>query len=247
VIHLNEGAKANIVAKFQQLQAMSMGQFAGMIPLPPHMGQPPPPPGRQSAPAPPGGKHAFFNQLPQDKLLPKELALREALVNWVNNWPELRPPTRPEDSPPHLSDSGQDEEITRCRKDLLPNKVKLVDWIELRIGGEIELKSVAHGQHEVYLRGAGGRKNNGDAGQSAVTAAERHEQKQEAKERFFSNLPEGEFSPEEESLRVALIEFIDSWTGATSPSINDCSTDETVKTARAALLPSNLVPVGASR
>jgi len=213
---------------------------------PPGMGMPPPPPMDMAPPhanAARFDKDAWFATLPADELLPGELALREAIIAWVRRWPQLRPSNRPAGSPPHLADTGLDNDIRRCRTDVLPSKVRLAEWIERRIGGEVELRGVGNGQHAVFLRGSappeaeapaarnsggrdGGSSRNGSGGGSP-----------EEKERFFASLPQDEFSQEEDDMRAVLLDFLERWTGSNPPLISDCSSEEEFTKARRSLLP----------
>merc|ERR550517_240208 len=100
------------------------------------MHQPIPHPGMMHGRAPPAPYNVdpdnFFENLPADMLLPAELALREAIMNLIQRWSKNKPPS--------MREASSDPEVRRCKVDLLPPKVPLVDWIERRIGGEIELR-----------------------------------------------------------------------------------------------------------
>ena len=93
-------------------------------------------------------EEAYFNTLPTDELLPQERGLRKAILSWIlrSNKDGIRRGT-----PLHLSDAAGEQEIKRAQQDALPPKIKLYDWIERRVGGEVVLRAVANGQHEVYL------------------------------------------------------------------------------------------------
>lgn len=235
VVYLTESARASVMAKFQQMSGMAPPMGPGMLPMGPPM-MPVPPMGVVPAPCagpPPRGaaapdKDAWFAGLPGDELLPGEMALREAILNWIQRWPQLRPANRPPGSPPHLADAGSDNDIRRARTELIPKMVKLADWIERRIGGEVELRMAAtgNGQQEVYLRGTAPPEVNASARGGT-----------EAKERFFASLPEEEFSPEEDELRAALLEFLERWTGATPPALTEAGAEEEISKLRRAVLP----------
>merc|ERR1719379_3158649 len=91
--------------------------------------------GVEAAPVQGGGdkKEQFFASLPDDSFTPEEEDLRDTLLAFLGQW------SGPE--PPSLSDAGGDQEIRRARPLVLPKgcQVSLKDWIERRIGGEIEL------------------------------------------------------------------------------------------------------------
>lgn len=238
VVHLTESAKATVMAKFQQIASR------GPPAMGPGMGGPGMMPGHHAAPPPPAGpppagasarvpvvvdkvdKDTFFANLPTDELLPTEVALRQAMLDWLKRWPATRPANRAPNSAPHLADTGHDAEIRRCKADLLPPKVRLVDWIERRIGGEVDLRPLPNGQHEVHLRGEA----RGNGAQSGTTPAE-------AKEGFFAALPQDEFSSEEEALRAALLGFLDGWSGPNQPTLTDAGSEEQISRCRKALLP----------
>merc|ERR1712113_387272 len=50
-------------------------------------------------------------------------------------------------------------------------------------------------------------------------------------------LPEGDFTPEEDQLRDALLVFIEGWTGVDPPTLSNAGSVPEVQEARAALLP----------
>eukprot|EP00930_Biecheleria_cincta_P070239 TRINITY_DN57892_c0_g1_i1.p1 TRINITY_DN57892_c0_g1~~TRINITY_DN57892_c0_g1_i1.p1 ORF type:complete len:583 (-),score=127.94 TRINITY_DN57892_c0_g1_i1:134-1882(-) len=76
-------------------------------------------------------REAFFKSLPPDGFLPEEEALREALLNFLENWTSV--------DPPNLTDAGSDPEIREARMAALPKTsgCSLKLWIDRRIGGEI--------------------------------------------------------------------------------------------------------------
>jgi len=153
-------------------------------------------PAAPAAPATAAQKEAFFATLPADELLDSEVELRQALLNFMEQWEKGG-------APPTMADTGADPEINRWRKEVLPPKAgaRMADWIERRIGGEIELRAAKNGQFEIYLRG-----------EAPMPEAEPEEPVQAAssKEEFFERLPTDEFSEAEENLRAALIAFIES-------------------------------------
>merc|ERR1719178_249128 len=95
-------------------------------------------------------KEQFFASLPEDSFLPEEEDLRDTLLAFLGKWTGSEPPS--------LSDAGSDAEIRRTRPGVLPKgcQVSLKDWIERRIGGEIELAvdPRGSGQWLFGLRGA---------------------------------------------------------------------------------------------
>uniref|UniRef100_A0A7S2FAX7 Uncharacterized protein n=1 Tax=Alexandrium andersonii TaxID=327968 RepID=A0A7S2FAX7_9DINO len=90
-------------------------------------------------PAPDGGdaslgerREAFFEQLPPDGFTQEEEQLREALMGFIGDWQAPEPPT--------LSTAGSDPRVRDARAAFLPKGcgASLKEWIDRRIGGEIE-------------------------------------------------------------------------------------------------------------
>merc|ERR1719357_2454038 len=90
------------------------------------------------APSRPEGREAFFAGLPKDDFTPDEERLREALLDFLYKWKE-RGVGKGE--PPSLSHAGGDADVRASRAAVLPpgTPVSLKDWIEHRMGGEIEM------------------------------------------------------------------------------------------------------------
>jgi hypothetical protein len=97
-------------------------------------------------------REAWFADLPADSLTGEEADLREAVVAFINQWRGKDPPT--------LSFAGSDEKIRSARSVLLPRFISLRDWIDSRIGGEIEL-AFTEGSTEVFF-GFRGQLNDAD-------------------------------------------------------------------------------------
>eukprot|EP00418_Pyrodinium_bahamense_P078010 CAMPEP_0179050986 /NCGR_PEP_ID=MMETSP0796-20121207/21015_1 /TAXON_ID=73915 /ORGANISM="Pyrodinium bahamense, Strain pbaha01" /LENGTH=666 /DNA_ID=CAMNT_0020747519 /DNA_START=75 /DNA_END=2075 /DNA_ORIENTATION=- len=191
----------------------------------------------------------FFTSLPADELLPAELDLRQALLDFLEAWTKRHGSVMPV-----LADAGQDRTVQRCKAALLPREVAIRDWIERRIGGEVQTRPQANGQVQVCLRQ--GRKarravaerserSGGPEDQpQAMTPEEREDRKAasaatvaEKREAFFETLPPDGFTPEEEALREALLNFIEQWTGVDPPTLSNAGGDLKVRDARAAFLP----------
>jgi len=185
-------------------------------------------------------KEQFFNSLPNGTLLPKELALREAILSWYHRWMQNRPTNRARNFPT-LSDIGGDHDVKLAKQELLPPKVRLADWIERRIGGEVVLRALRDGLHEIYLRSEGSPPTVPPDGPpeppDPVVVRNLPPPADPAKEEFFGSLPTDEFSPAEESVREALLNFLEAWSGPNPPNIADASADDTVAACRRDLLP----------
>lgn len=89
-------------------------------------------------------REQWFGELPTDSLNDAEADLRQALVDFIDRW------NRSNDSPPTLSNAGSDEGVRKGRAGCLPKFVSLRDWIESRIGGEMEL-IFTEGTSEVFF------------------------------------------------------------------------------------------------
>jgi hypothetical protein len=78
-------------------------------------------------------REKWYNELPEDSLTDQEAALRDALMDFIERW------SKANNTPPSLSNAGSDNAVRDGRAALLPKFISLRDWIENRIGGEIEL------------------------------------------------------------------------------------------------------------
>lgn len=159
-------------------------------------------------------KEAFFASLPADELLPGEADLRQAVLSFISGWRKGGSPT--------ISDLAADAPTVQARTALMPSGVRLRTWIERRIGGEVELvKSPTGGDPLVVLRGAAPPVNEAPAAAKRTKhAAMEAKSGGGAAEAFFETLPEGEFTREEDDLRVALIDYLEN---AESPLLSDVS------------------------
>ncbi|CAK0870670.1 unnamed protein product, partial [Prorocentrum cordatum] len=240
VIVLTPVAKPIVAAKYNRIT----GSDAGPPPLPPPPAWPLPPlaaPGLAPPPPPPlappagyGGKgggrreanrwegmskDAFFASLPARELLAEERALRGEILRWLEQWPKRRGNAG---KVMKLSDCGQDVDVHRVRQALLPSSVQLREWIERRIGGEVELSKDEQGWFLICLRGPppGG----------AANAA--------AAEAFFSGLPRGELNEQEQILRQSVLFYLELHSGdEPGPLLSEAGQDPAVMVAREGFLP----------
>jgi len=93
---------------------------------------------------------AFFATLPDGDFTPEEDQMRDALLVFIEGWTSLDPPT--------LSKAGSVPEIQEARAALLPKGcgVSLREWIDHRIGGEVETMPVGtmnSGEVAIGIRG----------------------------------------------------------------------------------------------
>eukprot|EP00913_Durusdinium_trenchii_P030056 g28165.t1 len=118
---------------------------------------PPPPqyPGKGAAKGKPQSKESWLDSLPQNELTGEEVDLRQALLDWLKQSSQRRSAGKGKWAAPLMGEVMNDPRIAQCRAALLPPNVSLKDWIEARVGGEIELKNNVRGQVEVMLAGEG--------------------------------------------------------------------------------------------
>jgi len=145
-------------------------------------------------------KEEFYGSLPTDELLPAELSLRAALLDFLGKWPQNRPDHRPPGCLPQLADAGQDPAVQRCKLALLPGKLNLSDWIEARIGGEVELSNAGNGQFDIVLRGQGPLPK--------LDGSEELRKRTSQADGFLATLPQDELTETEQQLRMAVLDFL---------------------------------------
>ncbi|CAK0870671.1 unnamed protein product, partial [Prorocentrum cordatum] len=153
------------------------------------------------------------------ELLAEERALRGEILRWLEQWPKRRGNAG---KVMKLSDCGQDVDVHRVRQALLPSSVQLREWIERRIGGEVELSKDEQGWFLICLRGPppGG----------AANAA--------AAEAFFSGLPRGELNEQEQILRQSVLFYLELHSGdEPGPLLSEAGQDPAVMVAREGFLP----------
>lgn len=242
VLYLCKGTKDVVYEKYMELNARKGPgpPPPGMHSKPPGSGPPPGPPpprggGPPMAPRAMGGSNlspkAFFEMLPSNALTPEEATLRQALLDWLARWPQERPAERP----PTIADLGGCIPVRKARETLLPKAVRLQEWVDNRIGGEIELRRVEHGQIEIHIRAAEGSNSQGQG--NSNKKRDREQSQEEKKEAFFSTLPSDDFTPEEGTLRELIIQVVKGWRGTSPPTLINIGTDPKVNKARSALLP----------
>lgn len=154
---------------------------------------------------------AFFEKLSQNELTRDELALREALLDWVADVKTNRP-----DAIALLADAPRERQVSLARTKLLPPEVGLRTWIEKRIGGELEIVKDDKGKVGIRMR-------------ESLPAEKK-------KEAFFESLPADGFAPEEEELREAILNFLTEWRGESTPTLSHAGSDSMVRSCRQALL-----------
>eukprot|EP00927_Polykrikos_kofoidii_P075005 TRINITY_DN7105_c0_g3_i1.p1 TRINITY_DN7105_c0_g3~~TRINITY_DN7105_c0_g3_i1.p1 ORF type:complete len:705 (-),score=153.52 TRINITY_DN7105_c0_g3_i1:299-2413(-) len=235
IVHLSPTARPIVTAKYEALEKATREQDASK------------PKEREQVPA------EFFASLPPDELKEEEVNLRGALLDWLHTWHANKKPGAP---PPVLADAGQSKGVQHWRAVLLPREVTLREWIDRRIGADIELVRDERGQYQVF---AGGKAPKSTAppppppppAPPAPPVLNRRSETPPSPppppnggslgEAFFARLPEDELSSDELVLRQAVFDWIEqSRPSETPPFLSDASRNRAVQQARSALLPAEL-------
>lgn len=155
----------------------------------------------------------YFASLPS-ALSDKELLLREALLNFLASWTGDVPPTVSQACA--RGDEELDLTVPQAKQEALPAGIALGRWIRERLGREIEIERTEWNTEHFHLIGQLDMRN--------VTRPEKKESKESAD--FFKSLPEDSFTANEDKLRLALLEFLDTWPNAYPPRVSDaCKKD----------------------
>eukprot|EP00747_Dinoflagellata_sp_TGD_P040029 gnl/TRDRNA2_/TRDRNA2_140610_c0_seq1.p1 gnl/TRDRNA2_/TRDRNA2_140610_c0~~gnl/TRDRNA2_/TRDRNA2_140610_c0_seq1.p1 ORF type:complete len:513 (+),score=113.18 gnl/TRDRNA2_/TRDRNA2_140610_c0_seq1:102-1640(+) len=86
----------------------------------------------------------WFETLSPDALSDEEVELRAAIYDFLSSW------SNPEKMA-HVGDLGSNAAIQAAKTACMPKKIPFRDWIERRIGGEIELMH-DNGNHQLYVQ-----------------------------------------------------------------------------------------------
>jgi len=212
----------------------------GPVGRPPHMMGPPMPPrgperhqershrdkDRNAEASNEGATKKFFEKLPTDELLDKELELREALLDGLDRFMA----EHPKEEGLALSALGSDKVVKPIKTELLKGQVSLREWIDRRIGGEIQSKMGKNGQVIIKYREGAGPEAESEGADQAVDA----EAKSEA---FFTSLPPDGFTPEEETLREVLLTWLETFMGSDAPTLIDASANAEIQEAKNMCIP----------
>mmetsp|Transcript_26555 Transcript_26555/g.48015 ORF Transcript_26555/g.48015 Transcript_26555/m.48015 type:complete len:595 (+) Transcript_26555:53-1837(+) len=216
IIHVTPEARQIVTAKFQALQQqqkapqmMPQPLAPPAFPVTPAMGGAP----MFQAPAngikgggkgqvskglpPVQSKEQWLQSLPADELNGEEAALRQALLDFLATWPQRRPKQKPPGSSPNIGEAAADPEVGRCRAALLPSNVPLREWVDSRIGGEIEIQTDKFGMGLMTLRG-----------QEPAHAVLPDPSQGSSVEDFLDSLPDDALKEEELGLRQAVIDLV---------------------------------------
>eukprot|EP00927_Polykrikos_kofoidii_P022506 TRINITY_DN2097_c0_g1_i1.p1 TRINITY_DN2097_c0_g1~~TRINITY_DN2097_c0_g1_i1.p1 ORF type:complete len:873 (-),score=208.64 TRINITY_DN2097_c0_g1_i1:47-2665(-) len=115
----------------------------------------------------------------------------------------------------------------------------LTQWIDRRIGGEFDLVRNDGGEFDLQIRGASGGTSGASAGGTPVNVGKEGELDPVC-EAFFKRLPANDFSPQEEALREAVLEFFAAWRHRDPATLSDMVSDPGISRRRAAFLPKNV-------
>jgi len=145
----------------------------------------------------------FFASLPESELSEAEMVLREALVE------AIKQTTGPSSKTADMFFVAQKDAVKLAKVQVsMPKSVKLTQWIERRIPGDI---SVSFIDGEVLLRISG----DGDVGPPMEKEKGMTEMADNARE-FFESLPE-ELTTEEQQMRQALLDAFSACSESESP------------------------------
>jgi len=153
----------------------------------------------------------FLKSLPTDGFTEAESALRDAILASLRQG-------RKKNMKLFCNSVYSNHTIRPALDAFLPQSVSVTDWVEHRIGAEVQVNTEDNGK-----------KYFGIVVQSA-------EEKAEAAEAFFSQLPEDAFLPGEQELREAILRSIDSLPPGKA-TLATCGSDKGVGEARKSLLP----------
>jgi hypothetical protein len=246
VIHLSKPAQAIVAEKYKRMEATSRSAGRGG---PSGNSQTKAESRGREARAPEVSKEDFFKNLPADELTPEELALHDGILDWLGRWPAQKPEKR--GSLPLLGDISQDSTLMKLKTACMSSKVPLRDWIDRRIGGEVEIRKDSRGQLEVLIRGSDmGRteevprstKSSSEVPRTADRAANSGKGSSRGKggaeivDNFFASLPDDSLTDEEAELRLCVLDMVEQRVGETLL-LSDVSKEPDIARLQKALLP----------
>jgi len=130
-----------------------------------------------------------------------------------------------------LSDLGQDPKVQTSRR-FLPSKANLKEWIDRRIGGEVETRMDEKGQFQLCIRGS--------VPQRVRQASQRvrssgSDEGADAAEEWVAKLPEDRHTDSEAELHRAITDYLQGKDGAVK--LSDACKDQHIMQCRSAFLP----------
>jgi len=188
------------------------------------------------------GRESFFNELPSSELLPEELALRHAVLKFIDDWPRIGASLgKPNGAVPVLSDLGQDQQVLSSKKFLTAAKANLKEWIDRRIGGEVETRKDEKGQFQIWIRGAApprvrqtSQKVKG-SGSDEGASDKKPSKTASAADEWIANLPDDKHTDAEADLRQAILDYLQ---GKDKPiQLSEACKDRQITSCRSAFLP----------
>lgn len=154
-------------------------------------------------------KQSFFDKLPAEELLEKELELRQILLDSLDIYFQKHPAG---EGPALSMIAGQTKAYQEIKSSFLKG-VSLREWVDRRIGGEVATKMGSNGQVIIFPRDREGQVN-ADVADEVMEAADLLDGKAQD---FFDNLPPDGFLSQEEVLREAILNFLESWDDVSAP------------------------------
>jgi len=154
----------------------------------------------------------FISRLPTDRYIDSEMQLRQAIIDLLQEKAVAVP----------LTDVCRDPKVTEYRTELLPSIIPLREWIEQRIGGEVETSKDETGRYMLAIK---------------ATGQHEGESKESKREQFFEDLPTDGFTHDEVQLRQALLDFLQNWKAAEPPTLTNAGEDNNVKKWKMRVIP----------
>lgn len=156
-------------------------------------------------------KQSFFEKLPAEELLEKELELRQILLDSLDIYFQKHPAG---EGPALSMIAGQTKAYQEIKSSFLKG-VSLREWVDRRIGGEVATKMGSNGQVIIFPRDREGQVN-ADVADEVMEAADLLDGKAQD---FFDNLPPDGFLSQEEVLREAILNFLEAWDDVSAPTL----------------------------
>lgn len=178
-----------------------------------------------------GGKAvslSFLDQLPSDGFTAEENLLRDAVLAVLER-----------QGPSSVRQVMADREVNIRQKSLLKGTVSLVDWVDRRIGGEVE--TVIGGGRDgarLQLRRGHSKPRTGiiDEFSGSLRAGQGTRHRQHPRD-WLANLPADSFLWQEARMRDTIFDFLAAWRSPEQATLWHLETDHNIQVARHALLP----------
>lgn len=165
-------------------------------------------------------KDTWFSSLPDGRLNPDEEKMKRKLIQLIRSWTPVDAKGK-DRGPITLSHVGTDGEMKALTLRIM-KKFPLREWIERRLSESIEVDG-PHGSGQYQLRLVAGFEQDLESKEKLAT---------ERKEAFLDSLPTDGFTPEEETLRSAILDFLTSWTEPAAATMNQLGADQATSQAK---------------